>query len=80
VEQICVNTHKLLIAVAGAALATAGLPQGQTAAPAPKDAPASRPLPPGASEQLAAGEGRAVAEKLAAELELNFVYPEQAKR
>lgn len=65
-------------------LATAALaaiaPAQQQAEPAPKSAPASRPLPPGANEPLAEGEGRAVAEKLAAELELNFVYPEQAKR
>ncbi len=52
----------------------------QQAAPAPTPVPASRPLPAGADEPLAQGEGRAVAEKLAGELELNFVYPEQAKR
>ena len=58
----------------------------QPADPAPKSAaaptpvPAPKPMPPGANEPLAEGEGRAVAEKLAAELELNFVYPDQARR
>ena len=69
-----------LAAAAGVGLTGAAIAQSQEAAPAPTAAPAPRPLPPGANEPLAQGEGRAVAEKLAAELELNFVYPEQAKR
>ena len=74
-----------LFLLATAALAGAVIAQ-QPAEPAPQStatptpAPAPKPLPPGANEPLAEGEGRAVAEKLAAELELNFVYPEQAKR
>lgn len=68
-------THILGIAL----LATCALPlAAQTAAPAP--AKSDRPLPAGANEPLAQGEGRAVAEKLAAELEQNFVSPDQAKR
>jgi hypothetical protein len=50
----------------------------QVAAPAPTRP--IRQLPPGANEPVAQGEGRAIAEKLASELELNFVYPEHAKR
>lgn len=65
--------------LAAAAIAGAALAQQSTES-APKVAPAARPLPPGANEPLKDGEGRAVAEKLAAELELNFVHPEQAKR
>lgn len=65
--------------LAAAAIAGAALAQ-QSTEPASKVAPAARPLPPGANEPLKDGEGRAVAEKLAAELELNFVYPEQAER
>lgn len=66
-----------LLAAAAALAATASAQQ--PADPAPATTPAPRPLPPGANEPLAEGEGRAVAEKLARELELNFVYPEQAK-
>ncbi|HYC94684.1 MAG TPA: hypothetical protein VEB39_03185, partial [Sphingomicrobium sp.] len=62
------------------AIIAAGATAQQQAAPAPTAAPAPHPLPAGANEPLAEGEGRAVAEKLAGELELNFVYPEQAKR
>jgi hypothetical protein len=61
-----------------ALLACAAVPLAAQVAPAP--AKPVRQLPPGANEPLAQGEGRAVAEKLAAELELNFVYPEQARR
>ena len=68
-----------LLLLATAAVA-AGVPAQQPAEPAPQTAPATRPLPPGANEPLTEGEGRAVADKLAAELELNFVYPEQARR
>ena len=39
-----------------------------------------RQQPPGANEPVVQGEGRAVAEKLAIELELNFLFPDQAKR
>jgi len=71
-----------LIAVAGAALSAAALAQPQAASPTPTPtaAPAPRPLPAGALEPLGQGEGRAVAEKLAAELTENFVYPDQARR
>ena len=73
------SVYLLTAAAVAGLIAVAG--QAPTASPeAPKqEAPAKR-LPPGANEPLAQGEGRAVAEKLAAELELNFVYPEQAKR
>lgn len=74
------KSHMLLIAAAGSILAGSALAQAQPAAPAPKGAPAPRPLPPGANEPIAAGEGRAVAEKLAVELEQNFVLPNVAKR
>ena len=68
-----------LLLAAGTMLAASAAAQSPSPA-APTAAPAARPLPPGANEPLAQGEGRAVAEKLAAELELSFVYPEQAKR
>jgi hypothetical protein len=62
-----------------ALLVSAAAPLGaQSGAPAP--AKAERPLPPGANEPIAQGEGRAIAEKLASQLEQNFVYPEQARR
>jgi hypothetical protein len=70
----------LLFAAAAAALAGSASAQSQAPSPPPTRAPAARPLPPGANLPLAQGEGRAVAEKLAAELTENFVYPEQAKR
>jgi len=60
-------------------LGCSAVPLGaQVVAPAP--ARPVRQLPPGANEPIAQGEGRAVAERLASELELNFVYPDQAKR
>ena len=67
-----------LLALALLACASAPL-AGQVAAP-PAPAKPARPLPAGANEPVAQGEGRAIAEKLASELELNFVYPEQARR
>ncbi|HKC02916.1 MAG TPA: S41 family peptidase [Sphingomicrobium sp.] len=70
-----------LIGTAVAVLAGASLAQAQTAVPAPAPAvPSVHPLPAGALEPLDQGEGRGVAEKLAAELTDNFVYPEQGKR
>jgi hypothetical protein len=48
------------------------------AAPAPQ--PVKRPPPPGANEPLAAGEGRAIATKLADELLSNFVVHDSAVR
>lgn len=70
-----------LLLLASVALAGAVMAQ-QPADPAPRSAPArpEQTLPPGATEPLAPGEGRAVAEKLASELELNFVYPDWARR
>src|SRR5687768_11838468 len=50
------------------------------AAPSPAAAPTPRPAPPEAALALEAGEGRAVATKLAGELIRNFVLPEQATR
>lgn len=71
-------TKFLLTAAAVAVLATGAIAQSSGPAPtAPQ--PVKRELPPGADEPVVLGEGRAVAEKLAGELELNFVYPEQAK-
>jgi hypothetical protein len=49
-----------------------------TAAPVPQ--PVKRPPPPGANEPLTAGEGRAVATKLADELLSNFVVHDSAVR
>lgn len=69
----------VLTAIAVASITAGAVAQSQQAAPAAPQ-PAKRQLPPGANEPVAEGEGRAVAEKLAGELELNFVYPEQAKR
>jgi hypothetical protein len=57
----------------------------QAAAPAPAAAPPAaapapvRPLPPGANEPLAEGEGRAVAAKLADELLKSFVFRSNAE-
>lgn len=70
-----------LLLLASAALAGTAIAQ-QPAEPAPKSIPAKpeQKLPPGANEPLAEGEGRAIAEKLASELELNFVYPDWAER
>jgi hypothetical protein len=48
------------------------------AAPAPQ--PVKRPPPPGANDPLAAGEGRAIATKLADELLSNFVVHDSAVR
>ncbi len=64
-------------------IATLLLGAAATAQQPPRPAPtgaAERQLPAGAELPLAKGEGRLVAEKLAAELEQNFVYPEQAAR
>lgn len=70
-------TKFLLTAAAVAALATGAI--AQSSGPAPAEQPVKRELPPGANIPVAQGEGRIVAEKLASELALNFVYPEQAK-
>jgi hypothetical protein len=74
-----VTVQTLLIAVASVALTAGTIAQPSHSAPA---APieAQRKLPPGALEPLAAGEGRAVATKLADELERTFVLPDAAKR
>lgn len=62
-------TSLKLLALAGLALGGAAVAQQQ---PPTATAPAAQPIE--------AGEGRAVAEKLASELTSNFVYAEQAKR
>ena len=71
----------IMLAAAGALIATTGLAQStpaeQPSAPAAKPA---RQLPPGANEPLAEGEGKAVALKLADELEKNFVYADVGQR
>ena len=71
----------ILLAAASILVATAGLAQS---APADQAGPASakpaRHLPPGANEPLALGEGKAVAQKLAEELEKNFVYADIGQR
>jgi Peptidase family S41 len=60
----------------------------QAAAPAPPSSPAAapapsvkaeKPMPPGADEPLAAGEGRDVAQKLADQLLSSFVFHDQAE-
>ena len=56
---------------------TAALPAPASSA-APASAPDARPAPPGANEPLDAGEGRAVALKLADDLVSSFVYHDQA--
>ena len=66
----------LLAASAASALALATF---AAAEPAPS-APPARQLPAGAELPLAAGEGRAIADKLAAELTDNFVYAEPGRR
>ena len=72
----------ILLAAAGILVATGGLAQQRQAErqPSPPPAKPARELPPGANEPLAQGEGRAVAQKLAEELEQNFVYAEVGKR
>lgn len=65
----------LLAATAAPTLAIAALAVAQTA----PQAPPARQLPAGSNLQLAEGEGRDVAEKLATELAANFVYAEQGK-
>jgi len=79
VEYVDVIRNSLLIAAAAAALSPATLVQAQTA-PAPAPRPVARPLPAGALDPLAQGEGRAVAAKLADEISLNFVLPDVARR
>ena len=72
--------NQIVAAATALALSGAALAQGPAAKPTPVKAAPSRPLPAGAHEPLADGEGRAVAEKLAVKLEQNFVYADQAKR
>jgi hypothetical protein len=64
------------------AQATAPVPAAESArsAAAPAQQPVKRPSPPGASEPLATGEGRAVATKLADELLSNFEIHDSAVR
>jgi len=66
----------LLAATAASAVAIAALATAQTA----PQAPVERQLPAGANLPLEQGEGRDVAEKLAAELTANFVYAEDGGR
>jgi hypothetical protein len=68
-----------MLAAAGALIAAAGLAQ---TAPSANPAPTKpvRNLPPGTNDPLAQGEGKAVASKLAEELEQNFVYSEVGQR
>lgn len=71
----------IMLAAAGILVATAGLAQSNSAEqPGPTPAKPARQLPPGANEPLAQGEGKAVAQKLAEELEKNFVYADVGKR
>jgi hypothetical protein len=68
-----------MIAAAFAMAPPAAVPT-PAATPTPAAAPAARPAPAEAALPLEAGEGRAVATKLADELIRNFVIPAQATR
>lgn len=71
----------VLLATASVLLATAALAQSKPEAePSPAPTKPARQLPPGANEPLAQGEGKAVAQKLAEELEKNFVYADVGQR
>ena len=75
------SLRPIMLAAAGALIATTGLAQSKPAEqPSPAPAKPARQLPPGANEPLAQGEGKAVAQKLAEELEKNFVYADVGKR
>jgi hypothetical protein len=69
-----------LISVAIVAAAAAGIPATITSAQSTPAAPAAKPLPPAENAlALEAGEGRAVASKLADELVKSFVFTDQAE-
>lgn len=67
-----------LSAPLGTQVAIPAPPNSPAAAPAPSTS-AERPVPTGANEPLAAGEGRDVAEKLADRLVKSFVFHDQAE-
>lgn len=74
--ELALLRNILLAAAAAPALALATLAAAQ---PTPT-APPARQLPAGAQLPLAAGEGRAIAEQLAAKLTDNFVYADHGQR
>ena len=67
-------TRRLSILLAAGAAMALSAPVGAQTHAAPRDLPAN------AMASIEAGEGRAIAEKLASELIENYVYPDQAKR
>jgi hypothetical protein len=74
--ELALLRNFLLAAAAVPALALATIAAAQTVPPAPS----ARQLPAGAQLPLAAGEGRAIAEKLAVKLTDNFVYADHGQR
>ena len=79
--EIPLKSKLVLAAALAASLSAPALALATlTAAQAAPQKPQERILPAGSNLPLAQGEGRAVAEKLAAELSASFVYDEQGKR
>src|SRR5690348_6963611 len=68
-----------ILFLAGCCLSSLGAAQVPSPAPAKPQPAAAQPVPAGANEPLEAGEGRAVAQKLADELVASFVFHDQAE-
>ena len=68
-----------ILFLAGCCLSSLAAAQAASPAPAKPQPAAAQPVPVGANEPLEAGEGRAVAQKLADELVSSFVFHDQAE-